>query len=56
VDAHTHRKVRNAGGVDAVYLIAGGKDGYVGRDGRVPEGEEMMRVKAIHDATGADST
>jgi hypothetical protein len=22
-----------------VYVIAGGKDGYVGRDGRAPEGE-----------------
>jgi len=52
VDAPTLRKVRNAGDVDAVYLIAGGKDGYVGRDGRVPEGEEMMRVKAIHDLSG----
>jgi mannose-6-phosphate isomerase-like protein (cupin superfamily) len=52
VDAHTHRKVRNPGALDAVYLIAGGKDGYIGRDGRVPEGEEMMRVKAIHDAGG----
>ncbi len=49
VDAATLRKVRNLGDVDAVYLIAGGKDGYIGRDGRVPEGEEMMRVKAIHD-------
>jgi len=47
VDAPTLRKVRNVGDVDAVYLIAGGKDGYVGRDGRVPEGEEMMRVKAV---------
>jgi len=47
VDAPTLRKVRNAGDVDAVYLIAGGKDGYIGRDGRVPEGEEMMRVKAV---------
>jgi uncharacterized cupin superfamily protein len=54
VDAATVRKVRNAGEVDAVYLIAGGKDGYVGRDGRVPEGEEPLRVKAIHDA-GAQS-
>ena len=24
---------------DAVYLVAGGKDGYVGRDGKQPEGE-----------------
>jgi len=45
VDAGTLRRVRNPGDVDAVYLIAGGKDGYVGRDGRVPEGEQ--RVGAI---------
>lgn len=43
VDATTHRKVRNVGDSDAVYLIAGGKDGYVGRDGQVPEGEESPR-------------
>ncbi|HEX3434356.1 MAG TPA: cupin domain-containing protein [Solirubrobacteraceae bacterium] len=48
VDAATVRKIRNAGDVDAVYVCAGGKDGYVGRDGRVREGEEQ-RVKAIHD-------
>lgn len=57
VDAATARKVRNAGETDAVYLIAGGKDGYVGRDGRVPEGEELMRVRAIHDiSTGRGTT
>ncbi len=39
VDAATHRKIRNAGDGEAVYLCAGGKDGYVGRDGRMPEGE-----------------
>lgn len=55
VDAATLRKVRNPGDVDAVYLIAGGKDGYIGRDGRVPEGEDMMRVKAIHDASAGQS-
>ena len=48
VDAATVRKVRNSGDGDAVYLIVGGKDGYIGRDGRVPEGEGQ-RVKAIHD-------
>jgi quercetin dioxygenase-like cupin family protein len=51
VDAATPRKVRNAGDVEAVYLCAGGKDGYVGRDGQVPEGQES-RVKAIHDLSG----
>ena len=48
VDAATVRKLRNPGDVDAVYVCAGGADGYVGRDGRVREGEEE-RVKAMHD-------
>ena len=39
VDASTVRKIRNVADDDAVYVIAGGKDGYVGRDGRLPEGE-----------------
>lgn len=39
VDAETVRKVRNVGDGDAIYLVAGGKDGYVGRDGKLPEGE-----------------
>jgi quercetin dioxygenase-like cupin family protein len=40
VDAPTVRKIRNlSDSEDAVYLIVGGKDGYVGRDGRLPEGE-----------------
>jgi quercetin dioxygenase-like cupin family protein len=42
VDAPTIRKIRNVGDEDAVYLIVGGKDGYVGRDGRLPEGEERV--------------
>ena len=48
VDASTVRKLRNVGEGDAVYLCAGGKDGYIGRDGRVPEGEEQ-RVRVLHD-------
>jgi hypothetical protein len=48
------RKVRNAGDVEAVYVCAGGKDGYVGRDGRAPEGEEQ-RVKAVHDLSGGQA-
>jgi mannose-6-phosphate isomerase-like protein (cupin superfamily) len=40
VDASTVRKLRNlSSDEDAVYVIVGGKDGYVGRDGRAPEGE-----------------
>jgi uncharacterized cupin superfamily protein len=42
VDAQTLRKVRNVGEGDAVYLCAGGKDGYVGRDGRMPDGEQRL--------------
>src|SRR5438128_2436265 len=34
VDAATVRKIRNVSDTDdAIYVIAGGKDGYVGRDG-----------------------
>jgi quercetin dioxygenase-like cupin family protein len=40
VDAPTVRKVKNVSDEDAVYVIAGGKEGYVGRDGQLPEGEE----------------
>jgi quercetin dioxygenase-like cupin family protein len=39
VDAATVRKVKNVGDDDALYVVVGGKDGYVGRDGRLPEGE-----------------
>ena len=42
VDAATVRKVKNVGDEPAVYLVAGGKDGYVGRDGRLPEGETRI--------------
>ena len=41
VDPPTPRKIRNlSDSEDAVYVIVGGKDGYVGRDGRAPEGED----------------
>ncbi len=40
VDAATVRGLRNVGEGEATYLCAGGKDGYIGRDGRVPEGED----------------
>lgn len=42
VDAATVRKMKSVGDEDAVFVIAGGKDGYVGRDGRLPEGEERV--------------
>jgi quercetin dioxygenase-like cupin family protein len=41
VDASTVRSVRNlSDSEDAVYVVVGGKDGYIGRDGKLPEGEE----------------
>jgi quercetin dioxygenase-like cupin family protein len=40
VDAPTVRKVKNVSDEDAIFVVAGGKDGYVGRDGKMPEGEE----------------
>jgi quercetin dioxygenase-like cupin family protein len=41
VDASVVRKIRNVSdSEEAVYLIVGGKDGYVGRDGKLPEGEQ----------------
>jgi quercetin dioxygenase-like cupin family protein len=44
VDAPTVRKVRNlSDSEDAVYVVVGGKDGYVGRDGKMPEGETNPR-------------
>jgi quercetin dioxygenase-like cupin family protein len=49
VDAATVRKIRNVGDGDAIYLCAGGKDGYIGRDGRVRPGEEQ-RVRQIHES------
>jgi mannose-6-phosphate isomerase-like protein (cupin superfamily) len=40
VDAPTERKLRNLSDTEeAVYVIVGGKDGYVGRDGKLAEGE-----------------
>ena len=38
VDPSTERGVRNLGQDDAIIVVAGGKDGYVGRDGR-PAGD-----------------
>lgn len=43
VAAPTRRRVRSVGDEDAVYVVVGAKGGYVGRDGRTPEGEERVR-------------
>ncbi len=42
VDAATRRRIHSVGDVDAVYVVAGGADGYVGRDGQTPEGEPRV--------------
>jgi quercetin dioxygenase-like cupin family protein len=47
VDAAMMRKLRNVGDADAVYVCVGGKDGYVGRDGRAPEGDPGPRARPI---------
>ncbi|HVO54445.1 MAG TPA: cupin domain-containing protein [Solirubrobacterales bacterium] len=40
VDAATPRRVRNlSDSEEATYVVIGGKGGYVGRDGRLAEGE-----------------
>jgi quercetin dioxygenase-like cupin family protein len=40
VDAPTPRRIRNlSDSEEAVYVIVGGKDGYVGRDGKLAPGE-----------------
>jgi mannose-6-phosphate isomerase-like protein (cupin superfamily) len=43
VDPTTKRHIRNAGEDEAAYFIVGGKDGYVGRDGRTADGEGIKR-------------
>ena len=48
VDAATVRQIENVGDEPALYLVAGGKDGYVGRDGRLPEGETSRIGPAGH--------
>jgi mannose-6-phosphate isomerase-like protein (cupin superfamily) len=48
VDAKTHRGMRNSGGADAIVLVAGGKGGYVGRDGQAVESRPS-------DASGSQS-
>jgi quercetin dioxygenase-like cupin family protein len=53
VDPATVRKMKNVGDVDAVYVVAGGKDGYVGRDGRVPDDEDSPRGRGFSGPPGA---
>jgi quercetin dioxygenase-like cupin family protein len=44
VDAPVVRGFKNlSDSEDAIYFVVGGKDGYVGRDGKLPEGETDPR-------------
>jgi quercetin dioxygenase-like cupin family protein len=44
VDAKVVRSLKNLSeDEDAIYVCVGGKDGYVGRDGKLPEGETDPR-------------
>jgi quercetin dioxygenase-like cupin family protein len=53
VDAATVRGLRNlSDSEDAVYLAVGAKGGYVGRDGRLPEGEPDPRGEAPNNEAG----
>jgi quercetin dioxygenase-like cupin family protein len=52
VNAATVRKIKCLGDEPALYLVTGGKDGYVGRDGRLPEGE-TSRFKAPGSPSGS---
>jgi mannose-6-phosphate isomerase-like protein (cupin superfamily) len=56
VEAATPRRFWNAGGEDLVLLVVGGKDGYVGRDGRMvrPEDEERRRAFSAGDRSAID--
>lgn len=47
VAAATHRRTRNVSGGDTVYVVVGAKGGYVGRDGRAPEGESGPTVRQV---------
>lgn len=47
VAAATHRKTRNVSDADTVYVVVGAKGGYVGRDGRNPDGDSGPAVRQI---------
>jgi mannose-6-phosphate isomerase-like protein (cupin superfamily) len=49
VDAPTPRLIRNRGPEEALYVVIGAQGGYVGRDGKQPEGEEG-RARPIPEA------
>jgi uncharacterized cupin superfamily protein len=44
VAPETVRQLRNVGDTDTIYVCIGGKDGYVGRDGRTADDEKIQRA------------
>ena len=46
VDPPTTRHVRNVADGESTYIVFGGKDGYVGRDGKTADGSEITRPGA----------
>jgi mannose-6-phosphate isomerase-like protein (cupin superfamily) len=51
VEAATPRQVWNAGDDELVVLIVGGKDGYVGRDGRLVNPDDLERRQAASEGS-----
>ena len=47
VESTTPRVVKNVGEDDLVLLVVGGKDGYVGRDGRLVDPADLAKRQAI---------
>jgi mannose-6-phosphate isomerase-like protein (cupin superfamily) len=47
VESKTPRQVTNVGPDDLVLVIVGGKDGYVGRDGRLVDSADLPKRQAI---------
>jgi len=51
--AQTRRKISNPFDEEAVVLVVGGKDGYVGRDGHLVHEEDLARRQAFSSAPPA---
>jgi mannose-6-phosphate isomerase-like protein (cupin superfamily) len=47
VESTTPRKISNAGDEDLVFLVIGGRDGYVGRDGHLVNEDDLERRVAF---------
>ena len=53
VESTTPRKLSNAGDVDLVMLVVGGKGGYVGRDGHLVDPADLPRRQAFSRGGGS---